>query len=88
MIRKTSTYFMGYRLLIDQGVMLKPRRYDLPRRLGFRKLVKHYTVPKGSVIVGSDRRFITVRDEDADELFNNPDFPTPEAIDRLVRMFD
>ena len=81
MITKTDTYFMGYRLMIDRGVILKPKWYDLPRRLGFRKLVKQYTVPKGSVILGNDLGFMTVRDEDYHDLVNNPDFPRPEPRD-------
>ena len=84
MLKQTNTYFMGYRLLIDWGVYLKPKRYDLLRRLGFRKRVKQYTVPKGSVLLSNENRFMTVRDEDYHDLVNNPDFPRPPVRDPLA----
>lgn len=84
MINKTNTYFMGYRLLIDRGVILKPKWYDLPRLLGLRKRVKTYATPKDSVLLSNGNRFMTVRDEDYDALFNSPDFPRPEPRDNLV----
>lgn len=88
MIRKTRTYFMGYRLLIDQGVNLKPRWYDLPRRLGFRKPYRHYTTPKGAVILGNEGnpdRFMTVRDEDHNALINS-NIPGISPHDNLVNL--
>ncbi len=85
MITKTKTYFMGFRLLIDEGVNLKPRWYDLPRRLGFRKRYRHYTCPKGAVIIGNEGspdRFMTVRDEDYNALINS-NIPVLEPKDNL-----
>lgn len=86
MIKKTATYFMGYRLLIDSGVTLKPRWYDLPRLLGLRKRTKTYATPKDSVLLSNENRFMTVRDEDYDALLNSPDFPRPEARDNLAQL--
>ena len=83
MIKKTATYFMGYRLLIDVGVYLKPRWYDLPRRFRLRNREKHYTTPKDSVLLSNENRFMTVRDEDYDDLLNSPDFPRPEPRDNM-----
>ena len=74
---------MGYRLMIDVGVILKPKWYDLPRRLGFRKRVKQYTTPKASVLLSNENRFMTVRDEDYNALLNSPDFPRPPKRDPL-----
>ena len=88
MIRKTNTYFMGYRLLIDAGVYLKPRWYDLPKQLGLRAREKHYTTPKGNVLLSNELRFMTVRDEDYNDLLNSPDFPRPEPRDNLVSLVE
>ena len=86
MIEKTDTYFIGFRVMIDRGVIHKPKWYDLPRRLGFRKRVKQYTTPKGSVLLSKENHFMTVRDEDFYDLLNSPDFPRPEPRDNLVSL--
>lgn len=75
MITITNTIFMGYRLHIDEGYILKPRWWDLLRHLGLRKRETRYTVPIGSVFVSKIHNFIAVRRTDFDLLAMNPDFP-------------
>lgn len=84
MIERTGTYFLGYRILIDHGVALKPRWYDLPRRLGLRAWVMHFTTPEGNVLLSDGMRFMTVRVTDYQDLLSSPDFPRPEPRDNLA----
>ncbi len=72
MITKTNTMLLGYRLHIDEGVILKPRWWDLPRHLGLRKRELHYAVPSNSVLLSKEHGFMTVRREDFRDLLNDP----------------
>jgi hypothetical protein len=71
MLEKSNTYFMGYRLLIDHGVALKPRWWDIPRRLGWSKSEIYFTTPVGSVIIDNLNRCMTVRQINLNDLLNN-----------------
>lgn len=73
MITTTHTHLMGYRLLIDEGVILKPRWWQILRLLGLRKRELHYTTPQGSVILSKVNMFMTVRREDFNALISDPD---------------
>lgn len=84
MIEKTGTYFLGYRILIDHGVALKPRWWDLPRRFGWRAPEYHFTTPLGSVLLSDDFGRMTVRVTDYKDLLSNPDFPRPKPRDNLA----
>lgn len=87
MITKTETYFMGFHLMLDSGVFLKPKWYDLPRRFGLRNRYRHYTCPKGAVMIGNEGSpdcFMTVRDEDYNALINS-NIPVPEPKHNLAR---
>ena len=84
MIKTTDTMFLGYRILLDYGVIIKPKWWDIPRRLGLRKPEVYHTTPKGSVILSKENRFMTVRVDDYHDLLNSPDFPRPPARDSLA----
>lgn len=84
MITKTDTYFLGYRILIDEGVALKPRWWDLPRLLRLRKRKLTYATPSWSVVLTKNNRFMTVRQEDYHALLHEPDFPRPPKRDPLA----
>lgn len=84
-IEQSNTYFLGYRIFIDDGVIIKPRWWEILRRLGLRKKRHTYTVPKGNVLLSKQNYFMTVRREDMDDLFNHPDFPRPEPIGSSLR---
>ena len=84
MIERTGTYFLGYRILIDYGVALKPRWWQIFKRLGWAKPEYHFTTPLGSVILSKERGFMTVRVTDYADLLNSPDFPRPPKRDPLA----
>ncbi len=86
MIERTGTYFLGYRILIDHGVALKPRWWQIFKRLGWAGPEYTFTTPLGSVILSKENRFMTVRSTDYQDLLSSPDFPRPEPRDTVTEL--
>ena len=79
MIEKTDTLFLGYRVFVDHGVIIKPKWWDILRLIGLRERKITHTVPKGQVLLNKENHFMTVRGEDLHSLYNDPAFPRPPA---------
>ena len=78
MLTKTDTYFLGYRLSIDDGIAIESRWWEIFRRLGWRKPRIKYVVEKGTVLLAKGFGTMIVRREDMEALLHDPDFPRPE----------